>query len=268
MINAMKNPGRAVGLKAGQPSRLSGSARFQPPQAGRLPALLCRQDARVASGLASRFRRNRWKAPLSAFAIFLALTSSPAARPSADSHYSQLSATLDAAGGKASSARYSQSSSLGGTGGGISTVGSATVAKNGFIGQLYEVTRIKLTASPTTLDEGGTSQVQALATLDDTTWLRPSGGVLKWRVFLGPVESIGAYRGRSCPTPRLFLALAGGPLGNLQPYGFQIGRFRGADGKIRRLRRVMPPNDPPAPSSKGGRQPIEKRFRLELRCVG
>ena len=125
------------------------------------------------------------------FSLLLVLTSSHATTPADSSHYSQSLATLDAAGGQARSAHYSQIGSLGGVGGGIAKGGDDTVAKNGFAGQLYEVTSLKLAAAPTTLDEGGTSEVLTTATLDDATRLRLSAIEVRWRVFLGPVESIG-----------------------------------------------------------------------------
>ena len=129
---------------------------------------------------------------LPVFSVLLALTTSSAAPPRTGGNYSQPAESFDAGGGNAASVHYSHTVSVGGLGCGISTFGASAVAKNGFAGQLYEVTNVKLTASPTTLDEGGTSLLQTTATLDDATLLRLSSGEVRWRVFLGPVESIDA----------------------------------------------------------------------------
>lgn len=106
--------------------------------------------------------------------------------------YVQPVATLDAAGGLAAAGHYSQTASLGDIGGVSSGAapGAAIVARNGVAGQLYEVTRLKMEATPTTVDEGGTSRTEITATLDDLTRLRLSAGEVRWHVFLGPVESI------------------------------------------------------------------------------
>ena len=124
--------------------------------------------------------------------LLLAVGLAPAATPPDASHYSQPVATLDAAGGPARGAHSSQFGSLGGIAGAVSTDGLHLVAKSGSAGQLYDVTRLDLTAAPTTLDEGGSSQLLTTATLDDTTRLRLSAPEVRWRVFLGPVESIGS----------------------------------------------------------------------------
>jgi hypothetical protein len=60
------------------------------------------------------------------------------------------------------------------------------------VGQLYEVTALTLTATPsTTVNETKTTQLAAGATLDDGTLLVPDPQQVKWAVVSGPVTSIG-----------------------------------------------------------------------------
>ncbi|PYK95991.1 MAG: hypothetical protein DME19_21270 [Verrucomicrobia bacterium] len=122
--------------------------------------------------------------------LFASLLTEPSRAGGNDS---QQTGTLDAGGARASSANYSQTASVGVLGSRASNAGSNLISKPGFIGQLYEVASLKLSASPATLDEGGTSQVRTTATLDDATLLHLSGGEVKWRVLLGPVEAIDTH---------------------------------------------------------------------------
>lgn len=64
--------------------------------------------------------------------------------------------------------------------------------KPGFIGQLYDVVSITLGASPSTIDEGGTRQLGAVANLDDNTTLNLPGGDVQWSILLGPLTEIDA----------------------------------------------------------------------------
>src|SRR5947208_658078 len=122
--------------------------------------------------------------------LFASLLTEPSRAGGNDS---QQTGALDAGGARTSSANYSQTASVGGIGGQASNAGANLISKPGFIGQLYEVAGLRLSASPTTLDEGGTSQVRTTATLDDATLLHLSGGEVKWRVLLGPVEAIDTH---------------------------------------------------------------------------
>src|SRR5438876_4864776 len=94
---------------------------------------------------------------LSALAVLFQSSVLAATRTSAN--YSITTDTLDAGGGKAASANYSNDGSMGGIGG-ISTVGAPVeTIKHSYIGQLYDVTNIVLAASPTTVNEGATRQI-------------------------------------------------------------------------------------------------------------
>ena len=75
---------------------------------------------------------------------------------------------------------------------GVSTVvSSAENAKNGYIGQLYELTDgLTLNAPQTTLNEAGTLQLTVYQTLDDTTHLAVPGNGVAWNVASGPLTGI------------------------------------------------------------------------------
>jgi len=100
--------------------------------------------------------------------------------------------TFDAAGGNASGGRYSQTTSVGGIGGGASSASLEVVAKNGYTGQLSEATNLVLNASPVTVNETGTSQLSATATFNDGTVSHLNGRDVFWQASSGPVASIEA----------------------------------------------------------------------------
>ena len=104
--------------------------------------------------------------------------------------YSIVSGTLDAAGGLSSSAVYSTASSFGAVGGAPASNAASITARSGFIGQLYEVTAINLSAAPGGLSEGGTNQLFGIAFLDDGTVTRLHGPGVAWKVVSGPVNSV------------------------------------------------------------------------------
>ena len=89
--------------------------------------------------------------------------------------YGVPASTLDAGGARATSASYSQSGSVGGIAGVSTAAAPAETAKQGYIGQLYEVAGLQLAASPTTVNEATNRQLAAAQTLDDATTRR------RWR---------------------------------------------------------------------------------------
>jgi hypothetical protein len=117
-----------------------------------------------------------------------ALTAAP--RDSRD--YVQQTKTFDAAGGKATSSRYSQTTIVGGIGGAVSSAGLDVVARIGYTGQLSESTNLLLHAEPSILNEGATSRLSATALLDDGTVSQLDGKDLFWHAASGPVASIDA----------------------------------------------------------------------------
>jgi len=122
----------------------------------------------------------------------LALAGALHGGPRGSEDYSVATDTVDGGGSRATSTSYTHDGSAGGVGG-ISTVASpAGTAKHGYLGQLYEVTAVTLSATPATIDEGGTRQLGAAAILDDLTTLALPGSEVDWSVVLGPLTGIDA----------------------------------------------------------------------------
>ena len=107
-------------------------------------------------------------------------------------NYSITSDTADAGGKRATSANYTNDGSAGLIAG-VSTVASpAEVVKSGYIGQLYDITGFVLSASPTTINEGGTLQLSGGQLLDDATTLALPAASVAWSVAGGPLTGINA----------------------------------------------------------------------------
>ncbi|MCF7733881.1 MAG: hypothetical protein K9N23_19495 [Akkermansiaceae bacterium] len=124
--------------------------------------------------------------------ILLALALPLHAGPSTSTNYSVTPATVDSGGGRSGSSNYTMDGSLGGIAG-VSSAGTPLeVLKSGYVGQLYEVTALQLAAAPTTVDEEGSRQLSALATLDDATSLALDAGAVAWSVVAGPLAGIDA----------------------------------------------------------------------------
>lgn len=113
--------------------------------------------------------------------------------PRSSASYAIVTDSADAGGKRATSASYTNDGSVGGIAG-ISTVTApAETAKNGYIGQLYEVTGLSLTASPaTTVNEAATVQLGASQVLDDATTQAVSATAVAWSVASGPLTGISA----------------------------------------------------------------------------
>ena len=121
--------------------------------------------------------------------LFLALAATSLAEAQT---YSSPPSSVDAGGGRSTSASYSQDASLGGIVG-VSTVAApAETAKHGYIGQLPEVNGILIPATPASVNEGGTRQLTALQLLDDGTTAVIDPATVAWSVLTGPVAAISA----------------------------------------------------------------------------
>ena len=95
------------------------------------------------------------------------LSASLHAGPRTSPSYAILTDNADTGGRRATSASYTNDGSAGGVAG-LSTVAApAETAKHGYIGQLYDVTGLLLSATPTTVNEGGTLPLSAAQLLDD-----------------------------------------------------------------------------------------------------
>ncbi len=119
--------------------------------------------------------------------LFLAFAASALAQSSAD--YALVTAVFDEGGGEQTSADYAQRSSLVGTHG-IASDATPSVARAGFIAQLYEAASLQLLPVNTVINEGGARQFGAVVTFDDATTLLPATTDVAWSVLSGPIDSV------------------------------------------------------------------------------
>jgi len=112
------------------------------------------------------------------------------------SHYGITTEAIAINGGRAASAsgRYAVNASLSEPAGGIAE-GAAfplQLVKQGFIGQLYDLTRLTISSGTPTIDEGATRQLAADAVLDDDSTLKLATANVIWNVNSGPIISVDA----------------------------------------------------------------------------
>jgi hypothetical protein len=100
--------------------------------------------------------------------------------------------TMDAGGRRTTSASYTMDDSVDAIGGISSAMSPTETVKHGYIGQLYEVTSLIVTAIPAPVSEGSNSQLSASATLDDATVLVVAGSSVNWGAASYPIASISA----------------------------------------------------------------------------
>ncbi len=127
--------------------------------------------------------------------IFLAAVLAPAlsfAGPRTSASYSIVTDTADAGGKRSTSVNYTNDGSAGGIAGIATVAAPAETAKHGYLGQLYDVTGLVLSATPTTVNEGGTLPLSAAQLLDDATTLAVPAASVAWSVAAGPLASINA----------------------------------------------------------------------------
>jgi hypothetical protein len=93
-------------------------------------------------------------------------------------------------GGKATSANYSDEATVGDIVGVSTGPIAGLTLKSGFIGQLYEARSLAVSALPAAVVESGTTQLSAVATMDDDSLVRLGGSDAKWSVQAGPLAGI------------------------------------------------------------------------------
>lgn len=98
----------------------------------------------------------------------------------------------DAGGRRTSSANYTNDGSIGSPSGVATVTAPGETNKSGYIGQLYELTNLVLTAVPSSIPGGSNTQVSASATLDDGSVLALAGNQVVWSIVSGPITSINA----------------------------------------------------------------------------
>lgn len=121
--------------------------------------------------------------------FLLAFTSALHAGPRTSASYSITTDTTDRGGGRATSAAYTVDGSAGSVTG-ISTAPSpAETVKHGYLGQLFELaTGVFLSATPPTINEGGTRKIIAARNLDDGTGFPLDPLTVSWSVQAGPIS--------------------------------------------------------------------------------
>lgn len=132
-------------------------------------------------------------AALSCF-IVLALTGPCARAARTSANYSIPAETVDTAGAAAQSATYSlKASAVGEFGSAVAIANSsAYIGKAGFVGQLYEIVALSVTAPPSSnLNETASRQLVAAPLADDDTTLAAlDPSTVTWSIASGPIASI------------------------------------------------------------------------------
>ena len=125
--------------------------------------------------------------------LFLTLLTVAAhAGPRTSANYTVSTDTADGGGRRTTSANYTNDGSAGLVAG-LSTVAApAETAKSGYIGQLYGVTGLTLTAATLNVNETTTDQLAAWQALDDATFLAVPAASVAWSVASGPLTGISA----------------------------------------------------------------------------
>ncbi len=131
-------------------------------------------------------------------AFLLILAAAAQAGPRTSASYTIATDTADTGGQRTASASYTNDAAAGRIAG-LSTVATDTM-KSGYVGQLYEVTGLTLTAAPSTVNEGATFQLAAWQALDDATFLAVPTGGAAWSVQSGPLTGINAGGGATAGT--------------------------------------------------------------------
>lgn len=110
--------------------------------------------------------------------------------PRSSTDYTLSPETTGFGGGRVSSANYTLDTAFGSSGGAAASAG--VLGESGYAGQLYDVTGLVLGAIPASIDEGGTRQLIAHATLDDATLPDTAATDVAWSVVAGPLTGIDA----------------------------------------------------------------------------
>ena len=98
--------------------------------------------------------------------------------------------TFSSSGGKATAQHYTDEAVIGDIMGTSISSDTTISIKSGFIGQLYEAKSLLLSATPATVQEASTTQLSAVATMDDDTLVQLVGSDVKWAVQSGPLAGI------------------------------------------------------------------------------
>ena len=133
------------------------------------------------------------QAALAVLASTALLACSAHAGSRTSANYTIATETIDGGGRRSTSANFTNDGSVGLIAGVSSVAAPAETAKHGYNGQLYEVTGLLLSATPTTtVNEAGTLQLSAALLLDDATTLALPAASVTWSVASGFLKNIDA----------------------------------------------------------------------------
>ncbi len=146
------------------------------------PFVVIRSEVKILGRIARKQRQRCFdKLSMTAWCILL---------PSATFAATLVTSSVDGGGRRAASASYTMDGCIGGLAG-VSTVASPPeTVKAGYIGQLAEVTSLVVTAAPTSINQGATSQLSGTATLDDQTVSGLAGSDIAWGAVTYPFQSV------------------------------------------------------------------------------
>jgi hypothetical protein len=113
----------------------------------------------------------------------------PLAAPGSESANYSITPQSQTSGGLSTSVNYTLNSSTEAAG---ATASAAYSVRGGFAGSLYDPVALELTATPLTVNEGGTLPLGASLLLDDATRLMLAPSAVAWSVAGGPLSSISA----------------------------------------------------------------------------
>ena len=147
------------------------------------------------AGLAKSYhkiRRHGVVAAQSAALMLLALNCNLYAGPRNSANYAIPAEAAVAGGARATSTAYTMDSTIGDVAGISNVAVPAEFAKNGYVGQLYDVTGLVVNAGTSSVNEAATLQLAAWQLLDDTSLIAMNGNSVTWGVVSGPITSITA----------------------------------------------------------------------------
>ena len=145
----------------------------------------------MTTGSYNKSREHRTRAALGAISAILLLLAAPLetfAGPRSSTNYSIPSESYASGSGNTASASYTNESTVGDVGATASS--SSYIAKAGFAGQGYSVVGLVLDATPATVNEGQTRQLEAFDLLDDATRIALDETTVSWAVHNGPITSV------------------------------------------------------------------------------
>ncbi|HOX57068.1 MAG TPA: hypothetical protein P5205_00210 [Candidatus Paceibacterota bacterium] len=106
------------------------------------------------------------------------------------SAYQMTTEALTGGGGRVTGPGCSMQTSIDGWVTPAAATTPSAILKPGFAGQLYEVTGLQLSASPFVVNEGGASQLSAMAVLDDASYLGLNSTSVVWRTYSSVLTSV------------------------------------------------------------------------------